>query len=392
MRKIIFIAAFVTSSSLFAQNRIADVLSSVEENNTTLKTLREDVKAQQLGNKTGIVLSNPEVEFGRLWGTPRGIKENEVGISVTQSFDFVTISGMKRRLADKKNDLVEFQYKSERINVLIQAKQYCIDLVYYNSLKAELAIRLEHANIVATASKKSLEQGESNKLEHNKVQLNLSNVEGEMSRVDIECRALLSELKRLNGGVDVNFEGLMYGTEALPMNFDDWFASAENKNPVLQYVKEQVDVSRDEVKLNKRMNIPAFSVGYVREQGKNESLQGLKVGITVPLWENKNKVKQARATVTAAIAKEHETKQQFYDQLQTLYLRASGLQQTSIRYSESLVGLNSTELLIKALDAGEISLLDYILEIGLYYSTVNQALEAERDYQKAFADLSAVEL
>ena len=46
----------------------------------------------------------------------------------------------------------------------------------------------------------------------------------------------------------------------------------------------------------------------------------------------------------------------------------------------------------KALDTGEISLLDYIVEIGLYYTTVNQALEAERDYQKAIAELSAVEL
>lgn len=53
---------------------------------------------------------------------------------------------------------------------------------------------------------------------------------------------------------------------------------------------------------------------------------------------------------------------------------------------------NSTDLLKKALDAGEISLLEYILEIGLYYDTVNQALEAERDYQKAYAELSAVQL
>ena len=103
-------------------------------------------------------------------------------------------------------------------------------------------------------------------------------------------------------------------------------------------------------------------------------------------------MKQARANVLAAEAKQYETKQQFYDQLQTLYMRANGLQQTSAKYRESLTTLNNTELLTKALNAGEISLLNYILEIGLYYETVNQALSAERDYQKAFADLSAVEL
>ena len=87
-----------------------------------------------------------------------------------------------------------------------------------------------------------------------------------------------------------------------------------------------------------------------------------------------------------------EAKQQFYDQLQTLYLRADGLRQTAANYRASLSLLNNTDLLAKALNAGEISLLDYIVEIGLYYDTVDQALSAERDYQQAFANLSAVEL
>ncbi|MEG0455262.1 MAG: transporter, partial [Bacteroides sp.] len=53
---------------------------------------------------------------------------------------------------------------------------------------------------------------------------------------------------------------------------------------------------------------------------------------------------------------------------------------------------NNSLLLKKALDAGQISILDYIVEIGLYYNTVNQALQAELGYQKAFAQLSSIEL
>ena len=45
-----------------------------------------------------------------------------------------------------------------------------------------------------------------------------------------------------------------------------------------------------------------------------------------------------------------------------------------------------------ALDVGEISLLNYLVERGLYYDTVNQTLAAERDFEKALAVLSAVEL
>lgn len=107
---------------------------------------------------------------------------------------------------------------------------------------------------------------------------------------------------------------------------------------------------------------------------------------------NKNRVKQAKANVVAAEARQVENKQQFYDQLRNLYTRADGLKQTADNYRKSLTALNNTELLMKALNAGEISLLDYIVEIGLYYDMVNQTLAAERDFEKAQADLSAVEL
>jgi outer membrane protein, heavy metal efflux system len=73
-------------------------------------------------------------------------------------------------------------------------------------------------------------------------------------------------------------------------------------------------------------------------------------------------------------------------------MRANGLQQTAAGYRKSLQSLNNTDLLMKALDVGEINLLNYIVEIGLYYDTVNQTLAAERDFEKALADLSAVEL
>lgn len=386
------VAAFMaTSLSLFAQNDMTKVLSSVEENNATLKTLREEVKARKLGNKAGIYLPNPDVEFNYLWGNPGRIG-NRNDISIKQSFDIPTLSGMKSKLAEHKNRLADLQYKADRTKLLVEAKKLCIDLVYYNALKKELDIRLQHAETMAAAYKERLEHGDANQLEFNKVQLTLAAVRGEMSRAMVERDAILSELKRLNGGIEVELDDSRYNTEELPVNFEEWYISAEQKNPVLQYVKQQIKVSEKEVKLNKAMKLPGFSAGYMREKTFGQSYQGLSVGISIPLWENKNRVKQARANVSAAEAKRDETKQQFYDQLQTLYVRASGLRRISADYGQSLLALNNTELLAKALDAGEISLLNYILEIGLYYDTVNQALSAERDYQKAFADLSAVEL
>lgn len=391
MKTIIIIVALLASMSLAAQENISSILFSIEENNTKLKALKEEMKAQKLGNKTGIYLSDPDVAFGYLWGPPSNIGTRK-DFSVTQTFDIPTITGMKSRLANNKNQLVELQYASERINLLLETKQYAIDLIYYNGLKKELEIRLRHAQTIADAYKQRLDRGDASILEYNKVQLNLSTVQGEMSRVEVERNTLLSELKRLNGGIEILLEENNYSPASLPADFEEWYLSAEQKNPLLQYVKQQIEVSRKEVKLNKAMRFPKFSAGYSLEKTLGQKYQGANIGISIPLWENKNRVKQAKAGVIAAQTREQESKQQFYNRLQNLYMRANGLQQTAAGYRKSLQSLNNTDLLMKALDVGEINLLNYIVEIGLYYDTVNQTLAAERDFEKALADLSAVEL
>lgn len=391
MKTIIIIVELLASMSLAAQENISSILFSIEENNTKLKALKEEMKAQKLGNKTGIYLSDPDVAFGYLWGTPSNIGTRK-DFSVTQTFDIPTITGMKSRLANNKNQLVELQYASERINLLLEAKQYAIDLIYYNGLKKELEIRLRHTQTIADAYKQRLDRGDASILEYNKVQLNLSTVQGEMSRVEVERNTLLSELKRLNGGIEILLEENNYSPASLPADFEEWYLSAEQKNPLLQYVKQQIEVSRKEVKLNKAMRFPKFSAGYSLEKTLGQKYQGANIGISIPLWENKNRVKQAKAGVIAAQTREQESKQQFYNRLQNLYMRANGLQQTAAGYRKSLQSLNNTDLLMKALDVGEINLLNYIVEIGLYYDTVNQTLAAERDFEKALADLSAVEL
>lgn len=388
---IITLMVFFAGVTLNAQNNINPVLSQVEENNTTLKALREQAEADKLQNKTGIFLDDPEVGFNYLWGNPSNVG-NRTDFSVTQTFDIPTITGMKSRLANGRNNLVEWQYKADRMNILLEAKQYCVELVYYNSLLRELYLRLEHAQTIAKGYKDRMDRGDVSILEYNKVNLNLSTIQGEISRMEVERDALLAQLKRLNGGIDVVFNDADYGSRELPLNFNEWYAQAEDKNPVLAYVRNEIEVSQKQVSLSKAMNLPKFTAGYMSEKVVGQRYQGVSLGISIPLWSNKNQVKQAKAAVAAAQSREADTKQQFYSQLQIQYSKAMGLKTTADKYRRSLVNVNNTILLKKALDAGEISLLDYMVEMGLYYDNVNQTLAAERDYQLAFAELAAVEL
>ena len=66
------------------------------------------------------------------------------------------------------------------------------------------------------------------------------------------------------------------------------------------------------------------------------------------------------------------------------------LRQVADTYRQALGDMENTRLLKKALDAGAISLIDYTVGAAQYYEAVDKALEAERDYRKAWAALKAM--
>ena len=388
---LIGIIFFLKFGLIVSQNNINEVLQSIEENNSTLIALRKTADAQMLENKTGIYLSNPEVEFGYLWGKPDLIG-NRIDFSATQAFDIPTITGMRSRLADKQNVSVEMLLKAERMSILLSAKQLCLDLIFYNSIANELEERLSYATRIAEIYEKRLNVGDANMLDLNKAQLNLLNAQGELQRIEVERNAVLAEIKQLNGGEDISLNDQHFEAILLPPSFEEWYAHAEQVNPVLSFVRQEVEVGKDFVRMSKAKRLPTFSAGFVSEKIVGETFQGIQVGITIPLWENKNQVAQARASVEAAEARRVDGIQKFYMEVQNQYSRAMGLNGIAQNYRNLLDTSNSADLLQKALDAGEISLLNYLSEISLYYNTVDLALEAERDFQKAVAELLAVEL
>ena len=182
---IILIAVLALTGPVAAQQPIDAVLQQIERNNTTQ-------------NKTGITLPDPEVSFDYLWGDPSAIG-NRKDFGVSQSFDIATIAGSRRRVADAQNGLLDVEYRAGRMAVLLEAKQACIQLIYYNALKAELEQRLAHAQAVADFYDRQLADGNANRLEVNKARLSLSAAQGELRRNEVERANLLSELQRLNG-------------------------------------------------------------------------------------------------------------------------------------------------------------------------------------------------
>ena len=392
MKKIItvFFIMLIAVPSLAFTN-IKEVLDSIAKHNTTLKALRATAQAQRLENMAGIFLPGIEVGFNYLWGSPSPTGSRK-DISIQQSFDLPTITGLKSRVAKGKNSLLAWQYETDKMKILLEAKLFCLDLIYYNALLKDLGVREKQISEISAAQKKRMDKGDGNAMGYNKAMSGLYAVRAELKRVETERNAVSSQLARLNGGMPTDFCNTEYESNGMPENFESWYAAAEKKDPFLSYTRQEAELSQKSVSLSKSMSLPSFAVGYMSEDTKGQSYRGISLGLSIPIWDSKNKIRQAKAEQKAAEARSADALRQFYSQIEILYGQTSGLKATADFYRTALEKANTSALLKKALDAGEISLLDYLLEMDLFYNTLEQTLRAERDYQKALACLSAVDL
>lgn len=385
-RVFLFISLTGFSTQLFAQHTVEQVLTEVEKNNTSLAAWRQTVDAEKIGNKTGIYLKNPEAAFNYLWGSPSE-SGNRTDFSISQTFDFPTAYGYKNQISDLRNEQAGLDYQKQLMNIRLKTSLVCYDLIYANALLAEWNKRLDYAQSIAKSYQTKFEKGETTILEYNKARLNQLMVAKELESLRMERNVLLAELTGLNGGQAVDFTGSEFQIDELPADFEQWYVLAEQKNPTLGWLKKEIEISQKQTGLIRAMSLPKIQTGYMSESVVGQQFQGVIVGLSIPLWEDKNKVKYAEAKVLALESIAADNKIQFYNRLKALHAKTIALQKNVKDYRSGLISFDSSELSKKALDQGEITLIDYLTGFSLYYESLSKLIELERDLNKTMAEL-----
>ena len=146
-----------------AQNIIDQVLKSIETNNKSLQANTKMTDAQKLEAQTGKFLANPSVEWEQMWGN-RNNPGSEYTLTVKQSLDFPTTYSNKNKLANLKANTIGFQSAAYRQQLLLNAKQTCIEIIYLRKQKSLLDERLANAETMFALYKKRFESGDANQL------------------------------------------------------------------------------------------------------------------------------------------------------------------------------------------------------------------------------------
>ncbi|MBE0680029.1 MAG: TolC family protein [Bacteroidales bacterium] len=388
MKHIIILISVILlcGSNLFSQD-VDKIIAEVEKNNTTLIALRKNADAERIGNKTGLYLQNPEFAFNYLWGSPESIG-NRKDMSLVQSFDFPSAYVYRSQISEYRNVQVDLEYERQHKSIVTQARLICNGLIYHNALKNELRRRIGNAGKLADSYRSSFDIGETGIIDFNKAQVYLLNIIKDAESNEIERNGLLAELKSLNGDIPVQVTDSIFPGQAIALDFEQWYILAEQNNPVLQWLKQEISISQKNEKLNTAMGLPRMQAGYMSEDVVGQQFQGITVGLAIPLLENKNAVKYAKAKTIALQSAETDTRLQFYNNLEALHAKAVSLQNSLNDYRTNLQKFNNSDLLVKALDNGELSLAEYYFELSVFYESLDKLLILEKTLNETVIELN----
>lgn len=373
-----------------AQNSAEVVLASVEKNNPELQALRKRTESEKYGFKAERMVEAPEVGFDYLWGSSADIGTRK-DISVTQSIDIATISGTKGRIAKSESELSDMQFNVRRQEILLQAKLLYINIIYCNAVGAELERRLERSEKVESVYRDMQVRGETDMIEVNKAHLAYLAQRNALARNKMEAEGFRLELQRLNGGEPLEINDLSYvRSDMLPADFDTWYKEVADRSPEIRAARQNVKVNEAVARGIKMSSCPTITAGYMAELVKGSNFRGLTLGLSIPLWSARSKTRQANLSCEASRLEVKDVEASEYSALRSLYEKASGLKDLSDELALSLaVSDEAMSMTEKKFNEGEISLMDSIMELSLYYSVVDESLAASKDYDLALAELNA---
>lgn len=371
---------------VFAQSGISDVLKSIENNNKSLQAGQRLNETQKLEARTGNYLPNPTVELNQLWAD-RSAGGNANELAVIQSFDFPTVYFNKNKLAKLKSSTSDYQYAATRQQILLKAQQICQEIIYLRKQKHLLDERLKNAERLEALYNQRFASGDANQLELNKIQLEKINANNASRRNQSALRSQLEQLQALNGGIPIEFgEDEFISTPVLP-EFSQLESTYLDADPTLKSLEGESESAQREIKVSRALTLPKFDIGYRRNGGSDQTMNGFRIGMSIPLWENKNTVKRAKAQAEYTALNVEDNTQTLKATLKELYLQAQSLQLSKEEYARTLANQRSEELLNKSLEAGQISMIDYFVEITILYDSIQNYLEVEKEYHNLLAQL-----
>lgn len=389
MKKIAIIIALCFPIGMQAQS-IDLVLQSIEQNNKELQSQVQLFKAQKMENRTENNLSDPNVSYSSFYrnGPGRGHGTETV---ISQDFDFPTQYITRNRQATLANEAIDFQQQAVRRDILLQAKQICLDLVLLNQVNELMQIRLKNANELQAMYEKRLLTGDANALEVNKVKMETMNVKAEVAQNNAAHRAALQTLLAMNGNEPLEFADQVYAPVKEINDYNVLRDEVMASDLDLKALGYATRAAEKQVSVNKQNWLPKITAGFRRNTDSEMSMNGFVLGGSIPLFSNRKKVQIAKAQAVSAQLVHEDARMEKENELMALFNEIQQLKDAMNSYDVPLMH-HSLGLLKQALEEGQLSLIEYFTEAEMIYKNLESYMQLENQYQKVMATIYKNEL
>ena len=293
-RFFIFSAAILAFAGMSAQTSGIDaVLQQIEANNKELQANSHLISSQKLENKTNNNLPDPTLSYAHLWDSKNS--DETVGeMVISQSFDFPTLYATRGKMNRLKTNALDAQATAFRQQILLQAKEVCLDIIMLQRQQALLDERLKNAEELSAMYTRRLETGDANALETNKINLELLNVRTEARMNQTALNNKLKELLVLNGnqpltpgrprpGTTPNAQTLgltEYPAVPLPADFHPLADELLASDPTLQSLQGESSAARKQISASKHRR----GIARARTGGDGENQHRKRPPNRLPDW------------------------------------------------------------------------------------------------------------
>ena len=358
------------------------VLQSVCTNNKQLQALRQSNEAAIMEQRSGnSIFGATSVEYSPFFrkGT-NGIASSE--LIVSQEFKLPSAYTAQRKAVDLQQDVLNREYNIALRDIMLEAQNLCFDLQTAVLTATLINDRMTATDSLLSICRKQMRHGNATIMDLNRIRLDSMNIQSDLARNAGETAQLKIALQKL-GASESSLNPRSANTSTMP-------DIAIPTSADLQFANATLKQARQEVKVAKQTMLPTFTIGYRRntEHGENAS-NGPLIGVSVPLFSNSRKTKAARLKQSAAQLEIDNVQHQIDTRRKALKAESDNLQQQLATYDIILMQ-QTLATLMKAVNAGELSIAEYYVESAKIHSTLQEKLSVENRLNKVQAEIKSL--
>jgi len=396
MRTLTCILFAAITHCVVAQNEpitLAQAIKTASENNPGLKASSLEVESQRQLKKTGFDL--PKANLSLLYGQYNSYR-NDNNFTITQSIPFTAL-GSQASLNKALVASAQLKKAANENELIFQVKQVYYTLAFEKARGQLLAQQDSIFQGFLKSATLRHKTGEANLLEQATAETQRSEVSNQLKLNEASIIMLRSQLKML-----MNIAQLpeIVDVTLAEKEFDFADSSVVDQNPLLAFMRQEVDVAGSRKKLENARFAPDLLLGYFNqtlldvpnlETGSlataSDRFSGFQIGVSLPLWfvPHQGRAKAAEYSRQAAESSFQNEKLRLESQFQQAaqqYEKAKG----SLNYYKNSALPNANIILNQvqvALRNGEIGYAEYLLGVRNAINIKESFLMTLNEYNQA---------